>query len=267
VRLRIRSDGIHEGRALPLPKNSPYHATDRVKTVMNQKIKTKQAKYMNQNKIFLEGEGDLWFNRNRSKIAEGDAACEPDVRFIIDTLLPFRDEIRMILKIGCSNGWKIKSLAKSFDAIGCGIDPSASAIASGNSGTEKSKIKLSQGSSHRLPYQDNEFDLVYFGFCLYLCDRSQLLQSIAEADRVLRPGGFVVVTDFDPGSARKRSFLSKPGLFSFKQDYSRIFIESNGYYLVEKHSFSHTVASFDNKPNERVSTQILYKEMDSYIES
>ena len=215
----------------------------------------------------MDGEGDLWFNRNSSKLTKFDASCEPDVKFIIETLYPFRDEINTILEIGCSNGWKLKALAKSFDALGCGIDPSASAIESGNIGGDKIKIKLSQGSSDRLPFEDQEFDLVYFGFCLYLCDRTQLLKSIAEADRVLRPGGFVVITDFDPGVARKRRFLSKSGFFSFKQDYAKILIESNGYYLIEKHSFSHIVAMFDKNPDERVSTQILFKERDAYLEA
>jgi len=113
-------------------------------------------------------------------------------------------------------------------------------------------------------FQDESFDFVYFGFCLYLLDRRDLFSAIAEADRVLKNGGFLAITDFDPIHRHKRPYHHKEGVFSFKQDYSRFFTESEMYYLVAKNSFSHRQPFFDEDGNERVSTTLLFKETDAY---
>jgi ubiquinone/menaquinone biosynthesis C-methylase UbiE len=90
------------------------------------------------------------------------------------------------------------------------------------------------------------------------------MQSLAEADRVLKPGGFLVITDFDPGFHHKRPYSHHEGVFSYKQNYADFFTQSSLYYLAGKHSFSHRFMHFDDAPDERVSTCILYKEADPY---
>lgn len=222
---------------------------------------------MSQNKIFIDGEGDAWFNRNQDQIQATDQMIgSPDVRYALDTLTPFSDRINRILEIGCSNGIKLETISQYFNAVGVGIEPSPIAVANGNDREKVADITLLMGTGDKLPSAcaDGSFDLVYFAFCLYLFDRNTLMQALAEADRVLKPGGFLVITDFDPGSLYKRPYSHREGVFSYKQDYASFFIQSGLYYLLGKHSFSHRVASFDELPDERVSTSILYKEIDAY---
>lgn len=221
---------------------------------------------MSQNKIFTEGEGDAWFNRNQAHIQTVEQVIKsPDVRYALDTLTPFSARINRVLEIGCSNGIKLEAICHHLDAVGIGVDPSPAAVQNGNERRKVADINLLVGTGDSLPTRtDTSFDLVYFAFCLYLFDRNTLMRSLAEADRVLKPGGFLMITDFDPGFHHKRPYNHFQGVFSYKQDYASFYTQSGLYYLMGKHSFSHRVPTFDELPDERISTSILYKEIDPY---
>lgn len=219
---------------------------------------------MKQDAIFLESEGDAWYRRNGAYLNKKKVEDGPDVNYILKILTPFKDNIENILEIGCSSGLKLKSLCDFLNAKGSGIDPSEQAVNDGNS-TRHNAVTLFQGTAEKLPFSDASFDVVNFAFCLYLFDRSNLLISLAEADRVLKPGGYMVITDFDPGTQRKRAYSHFPGLFSYKQNYANIYTATGLYYLVGKNSFSHQSSDFDVNSDERVSTQILYKDRDLFV--
>src|SRR5258708_11795718 len=138
------------------------------------------------------------------------------------------------------------------------------AIADGNGKLRGGRIELQAGTASKLPLESQSLDLVYFGFCLYLVDRQDLFSAVAEADRVLKNGGFLAITDFDPIHWHKRPYHHKEGIFSFKRDYSKLFTASGMYFLVAKTRFSHRGASFDPDGGERVSTTLLFKERDAY---
>jgi ubiquinone/menaquinone biosynthesis C-methylase UbiE len=180
-------------------------------------------------------------------------------------LAPFKDKIGSILEIGCSNGVNLERMCELLGATGRGIDPSELAVTEGNlKFASGGRIQLHTGTASSLPFETQSFDFVFFGFCLYLLDRSEMFAAIAEADRVLKNGGFLAITDFDPIHRLKRPYHHKDGVFSFKQDYSELFTASGLYYLVGKISFSHRQQFFDVDGNERVSTSLLYKEIDAY---
>lgn len=219
---------------------------------------------MKQNSIFLNSEGDAWYKRNQTHLTEINIAEEPDVSYILSSLLPFKNQIENILEIGCSSGLKLKKICDEMDAKGVGIEPSEKAVMDGNA-LRHDAVTLLQGTGDSLPFVDASFDLVNFAFCLYLFDRNILLKSLAEADRVLKPGGYMVITDFDPVTQRKRAYSHFPGLFSYKQNYGNLYTSTGLYYLIGKRSFSHRSPVFDIDANERVSTQILYKEIDAFI--
>jgi ubiquinone/menaquinone biosynthesis C-methylase UbiE len=220
---------------------------------------------MNQNQIFSESEGDAWFDRNQEHLQYSDEVTNsPDVRYVLQTLLPFSNRINRVLEIGCSNGVKLEAFCKHLNAVGVGVDPSMIAVNAGNEREKNAKIELLVGTCEKLPGEDASFDVVYFAFCLYLFDRKNLMLSLSEADRVLKPGGFLVITDFDPSFHHKRPYSHLQGLFSFKQNYTSFYVESGLYYLLGKHSFSHRAHIFDENPDERVSTNILYKETEPY---
>ena len=66
-----------------------------------------------------------------------------------------------------------------------GIEPSFKAVETACT----SGVNAVQGTADRLPYRDGLFDVVVFGFCLYLCDREDLFRIASEADRVLNDQG------------------------------------------------------------------------------
>jgi len=220
-----------------------------------------------QSTTFLEGEGDNYFLRNKAAL-DSRATLEKGflkIDWLGQALMPFQDKINSILEIGCGNGVNLGRLCGLLNATGTGIDPSSLAVAEGNQkfGGEE-RIRLHTGTASSLPFETQSFNFVYFGFCLYLLDRSDLFFAVAEADRVLKSGGFLAITDFDPIHRHKRPYHHKDGIFSFKQDYSKLFTESGIYYLVSKDSFSHRQLFFDEDGNERVSTTLLFKEIDAY---
>lgn len=60
-----------------------------------------------------------------------------------------------------------------------------------------------------------------------------MMKSLSEADRVLKPGGFMIITDFDPGHNYKKPYSDIDDVYSYKQDYASIFTQSRLYYLSE----------------------------------
>jgi ubiquinone/menaquinone biosynthesis C-methylase UbiE len=221
----------------------------------------------NQSNTFLQGEADNYFRRNKTALDSAAATWGKEfseIDWLHQALAPFKDKIHAVLEIGCSNGVKLERICDLLDAEGSGIDPSQLAVAEGNQKSRERKIQLHAGTASSLPFEPQSFDFVYFGFCLYLLDRQDLFSAIAEADRVLKTGGFLAITDFDPVRQHKRPYHHQTGVFSFKQDYSKFFTESGTYYLVSKNSFSHRQSFFDTDGNERVSTTLLFKEIEAY---
>uniref|UniRef100_UPI004037461C class I SAM-dependent methyltransferase n=1 Tax=Polaromonas sp. TaxID=1869339 RepID=UPI004037461C len=194
------------------------------------------------------------FERSREELQGHSFA---PISWICGQLDPFRDDITSVLEIGSSNGAKLRQICRTLDCAGSGIDPSQLAVDDGNA---KGDLDLRVGTSAVLPFEANSFDVVYFGFCMYLLDRVDLLPSVAEANRVLKSGGFLVVTDFDPAHQHKRAYHHTDGVFTHKQDYSACFNSTGMYHLVAKRSFSINGQDFAVNPDDRVSTVILYKE-------
>jgi ubiquinone/menaquinone biosynthesis C-methylase UbiE len=221
----------------------------------------------NQTSAFRDGEADLWYARNNTVLNRAGISKEEltfERKELCSTLEPFKQNIKRVLEIGCSSGQKLQALSAVLEASGDGIEPSKLAVDEGNRRLKNSNVHLKCGTADQITYGSNSFDLVYFGFCLYLFDRSNLFASLSEADRVLKKGGFLAITDFDPGVKSKRPYIHKAGIFSYKQDYSKFYTESGLYYLVGKKSFSHRQAFFDFDSDERVSLTVLYKEVDPY---
>lgn len=213
-----------------------------------------------QERIFLDGEGDSWFERNREKLI--DVSDDFPIETIKRVLSPFNEKIVNILEIGCSNGAKLNDLSTFFNATGYGLDPSEKAITIGKK--EFPTLKLSVGTAQNIEHTNESFDLVYFGFCLYLLDRNTVLRAVAESDRVLRAGGFLAILDFEPSGRRRNPYHHLRGVTTFKNSYAEFFTAGGHYYLVAKDSLSTETNQFSPDRDKRVTITILYKEIDSY---
>lgn len=177
-----------------------------------------------QRQAFLTGEGDCYFYRNT------DTYWAPTI--YNDCLSMFGIKPERLLEIGCGTTRNLRKLHQDLGESTelYGIDPSAAAIQYGME--QCPSLRLGVGTADVLAFEDNFFDVVIFGGCLYLCDRSVLFSIAAEADRVLRSGGYMIISDFLPPFPYRNVYAPKPGLFAYKMDYSRMFLWNPEYTLI-----------------------------------
>lgn len=166
-----------------------------------------------------------------------------------------------ILEIGCSSGTNLARFAAKAEVTCAGIDPSSEAVRAGKE--QYPDFDLRVGTADILPFDDASFDLVLFGFCLYLADRPDLPRIVSEGDRVLRDGGRLGIVDFDPPYPMRRDYNHLAGVSSYKMDYTSLFLAFPQYSLAEKVSMSGEGPGFHSDPNERVSAAMLSKNLTS----
>ena len=170
-----------------------------------------------QKTVFLSGEGDCWFKRNQQALSHRSFANDEVVKAIQELKPP----VNNVLEIGCADGSRLDYLNRVMGLKCTGIDVSFSAIKSGC--ISFPNIKLEVCSADNLNFDNNSFNVVIIGFCLYLCDREDLFTIAKEVDRVLSDNGVVIINDFHPLHPYKKAYVHSDGIYSFKMDYSRLF--------------------------------------------
>lgn len=130
-------------------------------------------------------------------------------------------------------------------------------------------VHLVQSTADSLPYEDSTFDVVIMGFCLFWVERKYLFRSIAEADRVLKEGGFLVISDFDTKLPYIRDNIHNKDCYTYKIDYAQMFLVNPQYSLAMKQVFSHASMAYTKDIQERVAMQILFKDSieNSYVKA
>jgi ubiquinone/menaquinone biosynthesis C-methylase UbiE len=199
---------------------------------------------MSQKEAFLNGEGDRWHERNSS------LSDDPILPIIQRHRLSFSN----VLEIGSGDGRRLLQIkAVCPHANFEGVDPSRKAVNSAVTG-----ISLRLAAADDLPYGADSFDLVIFGFCLYLCDRPDLFKIAAEADRVLQDHGTIIVYDFHPPQPYRNPYKHLDGLFSYKMDYSRMFSWNPAYQVIAQDVFPHP-GTTSMEPDNRVGITVMRK--------
>lgn len=210
---------------------------------------------MRQKEIFLASEGDRYHQRNKDRFTRAGSKADGDrVLAAIDAL---NLQPAAILEIGCGHGWRLERLRVHYGASCAGIDPSAEAIADG--AVAFPIISLRQGTADALPFDDDAFDVVIFGFCLYLCDREHLFRIAAEGDRILRDRGHLVIEDFHPPFPYATRYRHHPDVTTYKMNYAALFSWNPAYTLVSQVIFDHDGAVNPDDPDRRVSVSVLVK--------
>lgn len=179
-----------------------------------------------QKSVFLSGEGDRWFERNASHLSGNPK----DV--VIAGLRNLDLKPKRVLEIGAANGHRLAVMAQEFGCTASGVEPSASAVADGKA--RFPGLDLRVGTADELPFADGSFDLVIFGFCLYLVDPRLHFRCIQEADRVLADRGTLVIFDFIESLPFYNNYSHLPGMRSHKMEWSRFFLASPAYRLVQR---------------------------------
>lgn len=179
-----------------------------------------------QKSLFLSGDGDAWFARNESHL-KGDGT---DV--VIESLTRLPIKPTRILEIGASNGHRLSILQKLYGATVAGVEPSSKAVEDGNQ--RFSGIDLRVGTADELPFASESFDLVIFGFCLYLVDPKSHFRAVSEADRVLASPGNLAIFDFIEPQPFHNNYVHLNGVKSHKMEWSRFFLANPAYNLLQR---------------------------------
>ena len=175
----------------------------------------------NNKEYFLKKVGDDYFYRNKDKII--DFKNELLTKTILKNL---NNKIANILEVGCGNASRLFYLSKIYKKINFfGVDPSSAAL-------KNKKIFLKKATADKLPYKKNFFDIIIYGFCLYLTDSQDLIKIIFEADRVLKKNGIIIILDFYSKKIKYKKFSHKRGHFVRKMDYSKLFSWCPNYKIL-----------------------------------
>jgi ubiquinone/menaquinone biosynthesis C-methylase UbiE len=221
------------------------------------KITNTGVSLMTNEEEFTSKDADDWYANNKDDLKKKTVNDDKIYCAIKITGI----EPKHIMEIGCSNGYRLKWLFKEFNASCFGLDLSQAAIKDGKKdGTE---ISLQVGVAKNLPFKNDSFDLVIFGFCLYVCDRKDLFKIISEADRVLKDMGHIVIEDFYPPFPFKNKNKHKKDSYCYKMDYTKLFTCNPAYTLRHRAVSSHQGLKDVSNPDERTSVVILQKDLNS----
>lgn len=107
-----------------------------------------------------------------------------------------------ILDIGCAKGFMLHDFVALIPGISVeGIDVSEYAI---NNAIEGMRSRLKVGDAVSLPYTDNSFDYVISITTIHNLERTDLIRSLKEIERVSRLGSFITVDAYRDNEERER---------------------------------------------------------------
>lgn len=140
-----------------------------------------------------------YFSRNASEWDElrrlhvSDAAVEKELLRLIG-----KTPVDTLLDLGTGTGWILKLLANVYRRA-VGIDASRDMLSVARANLDKAgilKASVRHGDILNLPVEGQDFDLITIHQVLHFLDQPEL--AIAEAARVLRPGGRLLIVDLAP---------------------------------------------------------------------
>lgn len=212
-----------------------------------------------QERIFVTGEADHFFERNRRALTE-DRSDDPALRLA----LQIRPAPQQVVEVGAANGYRVAALIDRVGCTGTAIEPSMTALQDGMD--HFPNVHFVQGTARELPLDDACADLVIINFVLHWLDRAVLLRSVAEADRILCDGGHLIVGDFLPPSPTRVRYHHVPdeGIWTYKQDYTAIFTSSLLYTTDATIRFDHATgapASDATQPFDIAQVALLHKSL------
>jgi trans-aconitate methyltransferase len=229
-----------------------------------------------QDNVFATGEGDQWYQRNAEVMCHKGGKFDWSSHLI--ERIPERKEIRSVVELGCSNGWRLEQIRKLVapDCEFYGTDASEQAIEAGKKLYPWAHLSVSTIAETNL---DRQFDLVVVSFVLHWVARENLFQSLYAIDRHVKLGNmggggqtaaFLVIADFLPGFPHKRKYAHRQDveLFTYKQDYAKVFASLNQYKEIARCLFNHDIEQTGEIVCAEFSSQaacvLLKKSIDAY---
>lgn len=208
-----------------------------------------------QKQVFLDGEGDAWFQRNyQSTAKQKESWCSYDPLADLLSELPLPRDVEVsVLEVGCGQGLRLQRMKQKFGWQVAGIDPSAAAVETVTSAGLEAHV----ATADSLPMPNSSVDLLIYGFCLYLCDRSDLFKIAAEAHRVLKPESWLAILDFWSPQQKANKYHHRPGVESFKDDLPSMFSWHPSYVMTDHRLRHHSTRAYTDDSQEWVAATIL----------
>jgi ubiquinone/menaquinone biosynthesis C-methylase UbiE len=138
-----------------------------------------------------ELEGTFWGARATDWVAVQQRTIQPAFLAVLNELSPWPG--RTLLDIGCGAG-EFVGLACSYGAVASGLDACATFIEIARKRTPCARFRT--GDMEHIPFPDNEFAVVTAFNSLHFATDPAV--AVAEAVRVTRPGGHIVIATWGP---------------------------------------------------------------------
>jgi SAM-dependent methyltransferase len=219
---------------------------------------------MNQDQVFSESEADQWFLRNREALK-----ADWDKDFVLRLLNLYGLQPRSAVEVGAANGYRVASIQERLGVeVAVAVEPSVAAVDDGRS--RFPQVRFVTGTAASID-MDEQFDLVIVNGVLTWIDRATLFRSLAEVDRLVCDGGYLIVGDFLPAGKTRVRYHHRPEdqVFTYKQDYAAAFLSSGLYQPVAMLSAVYpTMQLMPSEPaSERWATWLLRKSLQAnYLE-
>ena len=218
---------------------------------------------MNQDAAFEAGEADAYWRRNQHNIANLELRQD----FPVSLITAHRLQPQSVLEVGAADGYRLQWIHYLLHPERTvAVEPSAEAIAYGRSVAPW--IHFLQSTAADMDLHGEQFNLVIVHYVLHWVDRSRLMRSVANIDEAVNDGGYLLIGDFYPDNRTKVPYHHKPGLYTFKQDYARLFCETGLYHAVAMLTSGHGDKDVRDAPEqERYACWLLRKSLtDHYTE-
>lgn len=215
---------------------------------------------LSQKDVFLLGEGEAWFERNRVALADELFLESDPIIAAVDEILasPFRPQgpgAPALLEVGCSSGRRLERLRDRAGIDVYGIETSTAAVED----AKARGVSVEIGTADRIDHPAERFDILVFGFCLYLCDPGDLFGVAAEADRVVKSAGWIIVHVFFSPAPTERPYHHRSGVMSRKMDFRTLSSWHPAYACFSHRVGHHQTRQYDDSVDDWVATSILRK--------
>lgn len=184
-----------------------------------------------QDDIFRDYEGDSYHYRrlNSARSDENRLANDLPMKLIERNPIAFHS----VAEVGAYNGFRLDFLAKKFGCTAMAFEPSEKALSFGKK--KYPHITFHRNVAAALDAEDASFDLVIVDFVLHWIDRTTILRSLSEIDRILKDGGSMIIGDHWVRYPQRRRYhhLPKEEVWTFKQNYWEVFLATNCYQLLD----------------------------------
>lgn len=171
-----------------------------------------------QSEIFSNGEGRAWLFRNERKLP-------PETDPVLEMVERLQLQPKSVLEVGCANGWRLDKFRTTFGCETFGVDPSIKEPHHTHAGSF-----LRPGTADNLP--SFGYDMIVYGFCLYLCDPEDYFQIVQQCDKNLSSPGYVVIYDFYTQFPYSKAYSHHPGVTTRKMDFSRLWVGHPNYTML-----------------------------------